>query len=161
DTTKATQVAAEKAVKSTGAKAIEPGKYTVILEPTAVAVLLENLVGGLDARQADEGRSFMSKPGGGNKLGEKLVDERVTIYSDPSNPDLPTSTWTGDGRPQERIAWIEKGVVKNMSYSRYWAEKKGVKAVPGPDSGIMEGGTKTLEELIAGTKKGVLVTRLW
>ncbi len=161
DTKRATQIATEKALKSAEAKAIEPGKYTVILEPAAVAVLLENIFFRLDARQADEGRSFLSKAGGGTRLGEKLVDERVNIYSDPLNPELPTSTWNGDGRPQEKVSWIEKGVIKNLSYSRYWAEKKGVKAVPGPDAAIMEGGTKSLEELIAGTKKGVLVTRLW
>lgn len=161
DTKAATQIATEKAVKSVKARAIEPGKYTVILEPAAVAVLLENIFFRLDARQADEGRSFLSKAGGGTRQGEKLVDERVNIYSDPSNPDLPTNTWNGDGRPQEKISWIEKGVIKNLSYSRYWAEKKGVKAVPGPDAAIMEGGTKSLEELIASTKKGVLVTRLW
>lgn len=161
DTKTATQIATEKAIKSVKARAIEPGKYTVILEPAAVAVLLENIFFRLDARQADEGRSFLSKAGGGTRLGEKLVDERVNIYSDPLHPDLPTSTWNGDGRPQEKISWIEKGVIKNLSYSRYWAEKKGVKAVPGPDAAIMEGGTKSLEELIAGTKKGVLVTRLW
>ena len=161
DTKSATQIAADKAVKSATAKAIEPGKYTVILEPAAAAVLLENIFFSLDARQADEGRSFLSKPGGTTRLGEKLVDERVNIYSDPMNPDLPTSTWNGDGRPQEKISWIEKGVMKNLTYSRFWAQKKGVKAIPGPDSAIMEGGTKTLEELIAGTKKGVLVTKLW
>ncbi len=161
DTKTATQIATQKALKSAEAKAIEPGKYTVILEPAAVAVLLENIFFRLDARQADEGRSFLSKAGGGTRLGEKLVDERVNIYSDPLNPELPTSTWNGDGRPQEKVSWIEKGVIKNLSYSRYWAEKKGVKAVPGPDAAIMEGGTKSLEELIAGTKKGVLVTRLW
>jgi predicted Zn-dependent protease len=161
DTKRATQIATEKALKSAEAKAIEPGKYTVILEPAAVAVLLENIFFRLDARQADEGRSFLSKAGGGTRLGEKLVDERVNIYSDPLNPELPTSTWNGDGRPQEKVTWIEKGVIKNLSYSRYWAEKKGVKAIPGPDAAIMEGGTKSLEELIAGTKKGVLVTRLW
>lgn len=161
DTKTATEIATEKAVKSVNAKAIEPGKYTVILEPAAAAVLLESIFFGLDARQADEGRSFLSKAGGGTRLGEKLVDERVNIYSDPHHPDLPTSPWNGDGRPQEKISWIEKGVIKNLTYSRYWAQKKGVKAVPGPDAAIMEGGTKSLEELIAGTKKGVLVTRLW
>lgn len=161
DTRKATQIATEKAVKSVNAKAIEPGKYTVILEPAAVAVLLENIFFRLDARQADEGRSFLSKAGGGTRLGEKLMDERVNIYSDPFNTDLPSNTWSGDGRPQEKIAWVEKGVIKNLSYSRYWAEKKGVKAIPGPEAAIMEGGTKSIEELIAGTKKGVLVTRLW
>jgi predicted Zn-dependent protease len=161
DTKTATQIATDKAVKSASARAIEPGKYTVILEPAAVAVLLENIFFGLDARQADEGRSFLSKAGGATKLGEKMVDERVNIYSDPSHPDLPTSPWTGDGRAQEKVSWIEKGVVKNLTWSRYWAEKKGVKAVPAPDAAIMEGGTKSLEELIKGTKKGVLVTRLW
>lgn len=157
----ATQIATDKAVKSATAKAIEPGKYTVILESAAAAVLMERIFFGLDARQADEGRSFLSKAGGGTKLGEKLVDERVNIYSDPLNADLPTNTWNGDGRPQEKISWIEKGVIKNLTYSRYWAQKKGVKAVPGPDAAIMEGGTKSLEELIAGTKKGILVTKLW
>jgi len=156
-----TEVAVQKALMSASAKAIEPGKYTVILEPTAAAVLVERIFFGLDARQADEGRSFMSLPGGKTRLGEKLVDDRVNFYSDPLNPELPTSTWNGDGRPMEKVNWIEKGVVKNLSYSRYWADKKGVKAVPGPDAMIMEGGIKTLEELIQGTKKGILVTRLY
>jgi predicted Zn-dependent protease len=161
DTKTATEIATKKAVSSAAAKAIEPGKYTVILEPAAVAVLLENIFFGLDARQADEGRSFLSKPGGQTRLGEKLVDERVNIYSDPLNPELPTSPWNGDGRPQEKVSWIEKGVVKNFTWQRYWAEKKGVKAIPAPDAAIMDGGTKSIEELIKGTKKGILVTKLW
>lgn len=157
----ATATAAKKALSSVDAKAIEPGKYTVILEPTAVAVMLENLFFALDARQADEGRSFMSKPGGKTKLGEQLLDERVNIYSDPWNPELPTSTWAGDGRAQQKINWIEKGAIKNMYSSRYWAQKTGIKPIPGPDSMIMQGGTKSLEELIKGTERGILVTRLW
>ena len=161
DTKTATEIATKKAISSATAKAIEPGKYTVILEPAAVAVLLENIFFGLDARQADEGRSFLSKPGGLTRLGEKMVDERVNIYSDPQNPELPTSPWNGDGRPQEKVSWIEKGVIKNLTWQRYWAEKKGVKAVPPPDAAIMDGGTKSLDELIKGTKKGVLVTKLW
>lgn len=156
-----TETAAKKATGSAAAKAIEPGKYTVILEPTAVAVMLENMFFDFDARQADEGRSFLSKPGGKTKLGEKIVDERVNIYSDPWNEELPTSTWTGDGRPQEKVNWIEKGVVKNMYSSRYWAQKTGKKAIPQPDGVVMQGGTKSLEELIKGTEKGILVTRLW
>jgi predicted Zn-dependent protease len=161
DTKAATEIATQKSMKSAAAKAIEPGKYTVILEPAAAAVLLERILFDLDARQADEGRSSFSKAGGKTRLGEKLMDERVTIYSDPLHPELPTSTWNGDGRPQEKTTWIEKGVVKNFTYSRYWAQKKGVKAIPAPDSFIMEGGTKSLQDLIAGTKKGILVTRLW
>ncbi|AMR31475.1 peptidase C69 [Mucilaginibacter sp. PAMC 26640] len=161
DTLAFTKIAAKKASGSANAKALEPGKYTVILEPAAGIVLLEQLYGSLDARSADEGRSFLSKPGGKTKLGEKLVDERINIYSDPANPELPTSSWSGDGQPQQKITWIEKGVVKNLNYSRFWAQKKGVKPVPYPNGIIMDGGTQTLEELIKGTEKGILVTRLW
>lgn len=161
DVAAATRVAAQKAKGSATAKALEPGKYTVILEPAAGAVLLENLIGSMDARSADEGRSFLSKAGGGTKLGEKLVDERVTIYSDPQNPELPTSAWNGDGRPQKKINWINKGIIENLYYSRYWAQKQNKPAIPGPDTFIMEGGDASLEDLIKGTEKGILVTKLW
>ena len=161
DTAAASRIAIQKAKASVNAKAIEPGKYTVILEPAAVAVLLENLFFNLDARSADEGRSFLSKPGGKTKLGQKLVDDRITIYSDPQFAELPTSPWATDGRRQEKINWIEKGVIKNFTYSRYWAEKQKVKAVPPPNGFIMPGGTASLEDLIKGTDKGILVTRLW
>ena len=161
DVKKATTSAAMKAANSATARALEPGKYTVILEPAAALVLLENLFFGMDGRQADEGRSFMSKPGGLTKLGEKLVDERVNMYSDPSHPEMPTNTWSGDGRPQEKINWIENGVIKNLFYSRYWAQKKGIKAIPQPDAVIMAGTDQSLEDLIKGTEKGILVTRLW
>ena len=161
DTEAATRIAIQKSTGSVGAKALEPGKYTVILEPTAAAVLLENIFYNMDARSADEGRSFLSKQGGKTKFGEKIVDERVTIYSDPANPDLPSAPWAGDGQPMERVNWIEKGVVKNMAYSRYWAQKKGVKAIPFPNNMIVAGGTATLEEMIASTKQGILVTKLW
>jgi predicted Zn-dependent protease len=156
-----TEIAAKKALGSVTAKAIEPGKYTVILEPTAVAVMLENMIFALDERTADEGRSFLSKPGGKTRLGELLVDKRVNIYSDPWNTELPGSTWASDGTPIEKVNWIENGVVKNMSSSRYWATKKGKKPIPSPSGVIMEGGTKSLAELIKGTEKGILVTRLW
>lgn len=90
-----TNLAAQKAMASVNAQAIEPGKYTVILEPMAANDLLRLLASGMDARSADEGRSFLSKKGGGTKLGEKLFDERVTIYSDPAHPEIPTAPWSG------------------------------------------------------------------
>lgn len=160
DTLTATKIAASKANGSKGAKAIEPGKYTVILEPVAATYMLENMFR-FDARQADEGRSFLSKPGGGTRLGEKLMDEKVTIYSDPFNPQLPASTWNREGEKLEKTMWIDKGVVKNLSYSRYWADKKGVKPMPGPSNIIMEGGTASTEDLIKSTERGILVSRLW
>jgi predicted Zn-dependent protease len=157
----ATEIAAQKAKASSSAQALEPGKYTVILEPAAAVDLLQNMMRSMDARNADEGRSFMSKKGGGTKLGEKMFDERVNIYSDPWNAELPTSPFSMDGRPQEKINWVEKGVIKNLTYSRFWAEKKGVKSVPPPGAFIMAGGTKSIADLIKGTPKGILVTRLW
>ena len=161
DTLALTKIAAGKANGSAGARAIEPGKYTVILEPLAASDMLSNLVRGFDARGAEEGRSFMSKKGGGTRLGEQLFNEQVNIYSDPFNPDLPSATWNGDGLPVERTSWVEKGIVKNLSYSRFWAQKKGVKAIPGAGRIIMEGGSASLEDLIKGTEKGILVTRFW
>ena len=156
----ASKVAIDKAVLSKEAKAIEPGKYTVILEPSAALGLLDGIGRAIDARQADEGRSFMSKEGG-TKMGEKIVDERVNIWSDPLNTEVPTSTWNGAGQPLKKMTWIENGVVKNLAYSRYWAEQKGVEPVPYPSNFIMAGGDASLEDLIKSTKKGILVTRLW
>ncbi|HYK54928.1 MAG TPA: TldD/PmbA family protein, partial [Flavisolibacter sp.] len=161
DTLALTKTAAFKANGSAGAKALEPGKYTVILEPLAASDMLSNLVRSFDARSADEGRSFLSKKGGGTRLGEQLFNEQVTFYSDPFNPELPSSTWSGDGRMQEKTMWVDKGVVKNLSYSPYWAQQKNVKAIPSANRIIMEGGTASLEELIKGTEKGILVTRFW
>ena len=161
DTAAASAVAIDKAVLSREPKAVEPGKYTVILEPAASVGLLRSMMFNLAARRADEGRSFLSKGKGETKLGEKLVDERVTIYSDPTHPEVPVSPWAGDGRPRKKITWIDKGVIKNMFYSRYWAKKKGVEAVTGPRNGIMLGGDESLDALVKGTRRGILVTRTW
>ncbi len=158
---KASKRAIDKAVMSREAKAIEPGKYTVILEPAAAEQLLGNMLFSFNARSADEGRSFMSKEGGGTKLGEKIVDERVNIWTDPLNNEVPSSPWNGGGEPLKKMPIIENGVAKNMFYSRFWAKEKGVDPVPFPSNGIMDGGSATLEEMIKGTKKGILVTRLW
>ncbi|MEZ4796228.1 MAG: TldD/PmbA family protein [Flavobacteriaceae bacterium] len=161
DAAEASQIAIDKALMSREAKAIEPGKYTVILEPAASIGLLGNMGGAFNARTADEGRSFMSKEGGGTKLGQKIVDERINIWSDPLHPDVPTGTWNGEGMPLKKTQWIENGVVKNLSYDRFWAQEKGVDPVPFPSNFIMEGGDASLEDLIKDTKKGILVTRLW
>ncbi|TGE19723.1 TldD/PmbA family protein [Hymenobacter elongatus] len=166
DAAKLTQIAADKAAGSVAAKAIEPGKYTVILEPAALvsntdASLLGALMQSFDARNADEGRSFLSKKGGGNRKGEKLFDPRVTIYSDPTHAEVPVPAFAGDGRPRQKVTWIEKGVVKNMYSSRFWAQKSGIADIPNPGAFIMEGGTQSTQDMIKSTAKGILVTRLW
>ncbi len=161
DAAEASNVAIKKSLMSREAKAIEPGKYTVILEPAAASDLLRNMVRSFNARSADEGRSFMSAAEGGNKIGQKIVDERVTFWSDPLHPEVPTATFNGSGQPLKKTVWIENGVVKNLAYDRFWAAEKGVDPVPFPSNGIMAGGDASLEDLIRDTKKGILVTRLW
>ena len=153
--------AIEKARLSTNPVAVEPGRYTVVLEPTAVANLLQLVGFALNARNADEGRSFFSKPGGGNKIGMKIVDERVTIVSDPLDPEAPANTFTGEGLPTSRIVWVENGVVRNLAYDRYWAQKSGREPVPFVGSLRMNGGNASIEQMIASTPRGILVTRFW
>lgn len=154
------KVAIDKAIKSREAKAIEPGKYTVILEANAASDLIRLMLN-MNARQADEGRSFLSKKGGGTKLGEKLVDDRVSIYTDPWNEDVPASPWSPDGLARQKMDLIKNGVVSNLFYDRYWASQKNVAAVPFAGNAIMVGGNATTEEMIKDTKRGVLVTRFW
>ncbi|RXG15932.1 putative Zn-dependent protease [Leeuwenhoekiella aestuarii] len=161
DAEEASAIAIDKAVMSREARAIEPGRYTVILEPAAAEELLGNMGRAFNARTADEGRSFMSKEGGGTKLGDKIVDERVTIWSDPLHPDVPTSTWSGEGLPRKKTIWVENGVVKNLAYDRYWASQQGVDPVPYPSNMIMQGGDASLDDMIKSTKRGILVTRFW
>jgi predicted Zn-dependent protease len=152
--------AAEKARASRNPVAIEPGRYVVVFEPTAVGNLVTFITNALNARAADEGRSFFSKPGG-NKIGTKVVDERVTIISDPLDPDVAGSPFNNEGLPTQRSVWIENGVVKNLNYDRYWAQKKGVSPTASGGSLKMSGGSSTMEEMIASTPRGLLVTRFW
>jgi predicted Zn-dependent protease len=155
------QIAMRKAAASVEAKALEPGKYTVILEPAAASGLISFMMNFFSARSADEGRSFLSKQGGGNKIGEQIMDPRVNIYTDPWNPNVPVLPWDGDGVPRERTKIIDGGKVANLEYSRYWAAKQGKPETAGWGNTIMEGGTKSTAELIASTERGVLVTRTW
>ncbi|HEX8554237.1 MAG TPA: TldD/PmbA family protein, partial [Sphingomonas sp.] len=150
-----------KAVASADARALEPGKYTVILEPAAAAGLISFMMNFFGARAADEGRSFLSKKGGGNKLGEQVYDPRVNFTSDPWNPQLAVMPWDGEGMPREKMALVENGKIANLNYSRFWAQKQGKVAKGQPGNLIMAGGTKTTADLIRGTERGILVTRLW
>ncbi|HEX2458166.1 MAG TPA: TldD/PmbA family protein [Vicinamibacterales bacterium] len=161
DPGKLATAAIEKAALSKNPAAIEPGKYTVVLEPAAVADLLAYLLFSANARQADEGRSFFSKKGGGNRTGEQVVGEKVRIISDPAHPLAPAVSFDGEGLPISKHVWVENGVIKDLFYSRFWAQKMSKDATAGPGNAIMEGGSATMSDLIAGTDRGVLVTRFW
>jgi len=168
--------AARKAETSAKPKDLDPGRYTVILEPQAVADLLGSVGFALSARTADEGRGFFAKPGGGSRIGEKLFADTITIRSDPFDPRVPGRPWAGGGGgfgfgflgggavlglPARRVTWVEKGVLKNLAVDRYWAGKTQREPLPYSGSLVMEGGSGTVESLIAGTQRGLLVTRFW
>jgi predicted Zn-dependent protease len=155
------QRATEKARLSKSPVAIEPGRYTVILEPQAVGDLVQLIGNYADARSADEGRSPFVKQGGGNKIGEKIVDPRVTLFSDPQDPQLLGQPFDGEGFPIGRQVWIENGVLKALTYTRFWAKKQGKTATGQPTTLKMAGGTATVDDMIKSTPRGVLVTRLW
>ena len=168
------RTASAKAAASRNPKAIEPGLYTVVLEPAAVADIMGSLLGTFNARNNDEGRGTFSKPGGGTKLGEKIGDARVTMYSDPADPDLLAQPFANDGTPVKRVTYIENGILKEFSYDRFWAQKQGKQATGGGGGGgfggggggfgaaiKFAGGTKSVDELIASTRRGILVTHFF
>jgi predicted Zn-dependent protease len=161
DPQKLAAAAIDKAARSRNPAAIEPGKYTVVLEPAAMADLLVSLVSAADARQADEGRSFFSKKGGGTRLGEQVVSEKVRIYSDPTYTIAPAVPFDSQGLPLNQTVWVDHGVLKNLSYSRFWAQKQGKEPTAQPGNLIMEGGTASIDDLIKGVERGILVTRFW
>ena len=153
--------AIEKARLSRNPVAVEPGRYTVILEPQAVGDLVQLMAYYLGARESDEGRSAFAKQGGGNKIGDKIVDSRVTIFSDPQDPQLLAQPYDGDGLPLSRQVWVENGVLRHLYYSRFWAQKQGKQATGYPSSVKMAGGTMSMDDMIKSTPRGILVTRLW
>jgi predicted Zn-dependent protease len=156
------QDAVRKCQQWRGKTSLDPGKYEVVLEPAAVGMLMRNLMYGVfDARQADEGRSVFSKRGGGNQIGEKLFDARITIVSDPAEKNAETSPFSNDGQPIQREAWIEKGVLKTLTYSRFWADRQKVPARSRMPNFIMSGGDTALEDMIKSVRRGVLITRFW
>ncbi len=153
--------ASRKALRSVQAVAVQPAPYTVVLEPTAVGNLVQLLAYGLSARAADEGRSAFSRPGGGNSIGDRIVDEQVTLYSDPQDPDLLERPFTDEGEPIGRTVWFENGVLRNLAYSRYWAERQQTQSVPLGGGLKLEGGSGTALDLVSGVESGILVTRFW
>jgi predicted Zn-dependent protease len=159
-----TEVAADKALKSRKPRALEPGNYTVILEPRSAARYLSLTLGSLNARAAEEGRSFMSgKERGTTRVGEKVFGDNFTLRSEIGDPVLRQTPIGQDGLAAKPITWVEKGVVKNLFYDRFWAsrQKKEPTGTTPQLSLVMEGGTSSVEEMIQTTKRGLLVTFFW
>ncbi len=163
DAKRVAREAIRKALESRRPRTIEPGVYTAILEPQAVADLLSGFVFGFDARNADEGRSPFSAPGGKTKLGQQIFDSRINIYSDPWHPELPGSPFAQSGIPAQRVHLVRNGVLENLIYSRFWAKQKEKQPTPGPVNNIMASATApaTIDEMIKSTNRGLLIGRFW
>lgn len=155
--------AVDKAMRSRNPLPIQPGNYPVILEPQAVSDLIGTLTGAFDARPAEEGRSAFSGRDGKTRLGEAMFSERINLYSDPGHPDLPATPATNEGVPATRLSLIKGGVVDNFVYSRYWAQERKRDATPGPTNFILEStqAPTSMDDLIKGMKRGLLITRFW
>lgn len=163
DTARIAREAIRRALEGRDARAMEPGAYTVILEPQAVADLLGGLAFGFDARAAEEGRSPYSQPGGKTRVGEKIFDERLNVYSDPWNVELPGPMAAQAGMPAQKLYIVKDGVLQNLVYSRSWAARKKTEPTPGPVNTILESSAPTVpvEEMIRTTDRGLLVSRFW
>ena len=173
------KTAIEKCLQWKNPKKLDPGKYTVVLEPTAVGDLVQLMGFSMQARAAEEGRSFLSKKGGGTLLGDKLFPDFITLRTDPKNKLYSVLPWGGGGgfgggggggrggggggagMPAGNATWVEKGVVKSLFYDRYYARSAGKEPTPFPGNLVLEGGNKSLAELIASVERGLLVTRFW
>lgn len=147
------KVAVDKAARSTKAQKLEPGRYTVILEPAAVAELIGFFVQSLAARPADEGRSYFAK----NRPGAKLFADNITLRT-ALDPQLQVSPFDEEGLPRAPRTWVDKGVLEALYYDRYWAQHEKQAATAGPGPFELAGGTANPLE---GVKRGVLITRFW
>ncbi|UCF79126.1 MAG: TldD/PmbA family protein [Candidatus Eiseniibacteriota bacterium] len=169
DVAKLTSAAVEKAKVSSKPRAIEPGKYTVILEPAAVAELLVYMAWiGFGAMQVQEGRSFMS-----GKTGRQLFGPKIHLYDDVYNDLLRGRPFDFEGMPVQKVAIAEGGVIKGPVHDRSTAVKEGGQStghgLPVPNTlgphvasvvlDVADG--VPFEDLVKGTEKGVLVTRFW
>src|SRR6476469_8677757 len=156
----------DRAIASRNPREVTPGIYPVIFDGAAFADLLPWVIWSLDARAADEGRSFMSiadaegKPAG-NRAGEQLFSPLVQVQRDPAHPLLRSNTFFGDGLSNNYLEIIKDGVPQSLSYSRYWAAQKGKEAKGAYYPIVMTGSDQSLADLVAQTERGIFVSRAW
>ncbi len=150
------QRAADKAEAARHPQEVSPGDYTVVLEPAALAELLAYMAWSMDAKAADEGRSAFA-----GKEGTAIGNEKVTLQSLPAHPECPVEPFFEDGMPKPDVTWIEQGILKTLAYSRYWAQKQGKAFTGSPSNLVLQGGSHSLQDLIAQVEDGLLITRFW
>jgi len=159
---------------------LEAGRYETLLPPTAVADLMVYLYWTAGARDAAEGRTVFSKPGGGTRVGEQLAALPVTLLSDPEYPGLETTPFVvahasgrdssvfDNGLPVPATSWISDGVLSTLHSSRFSAATAGLPVSPPADNLVLRGDAPgpslalpSLQSMIASTRRGLLLTCLW
>jgi predicted Zn-dependent protease len=154
---------------------LPPGRYETLLPPTAVADLMIYMYWTATARDAYEGRTVFSKPGGGTRVGDRLSDVPVTLRSNPDEPGLQCAPFVltaasssdasvfDNGLPAGPVDWIRDGVLDALITTRHSAQLTGLPVTPAVDNLILEAGSdgRDLDAMVAGTERGLLLTCLW
>ena len=152
---------------------LEPGRYETLMPPSTVADMMIYLAWTMDGRGAQEGRTALSAPGGGTRVGERLTDLGLTLYSDPAAAGLECTPFVAATSSSERVSvfdngmdvgrvdWIRDGVIDALAYPRAAAAEFDVPVTVPADNLLMTGGTASLADMIAGTERGLLLTTLW
>jgi len=151
--------ACDRAERSRAPRKIDPGRYTVVLEPSCVASLLAHYVEAADARAADQGRSYFSS----HRVGDAIFDPRVVLRSDPLDPETPGCPFDDEGVALDPTTWIESGAPKNLYSSRFWARKSGRNATGSRSTWHLSSTSAAPDAnaLVAQIKRGLVVTRFW
>jgi len=167
DAAAAASRAAAKAREGASPRAVDPGGWTVVFEPAAFGELVAYLAEHFSAQSYEEGSSFFS-----DGLNRRYFADNVTLYDDYAHPLKPGMPFDYEGQPKSRLALIDRGVVRQIVTDSYYARKLGRintgHALPAPNSWgpqahdlVVGAGEKTVEQLVAETKRGLLVTRTW
>jgi predicted Zn-dependent protease len=149
------------------------GRYETIMPPSTVADMMIYLGWNMDGRGAQEGRTALSAPGGGTRVGEKLTDLGLTLFSDPAAPGLECAPFVAVGNSSQtmsvfdngmdvgRVDWIRDGVINALAYPRATAAEFGTPVAMPCSNLVMTGGSRDLADLVAHTERGLLLTTLW
>ena len=159
--------ASDKAHLAVKTKELEPGRYTVILEPAAVLDLVGFLFYDFAATAVQDKRSCLN-----DRMGKQLFGKNISIFDDAFHPLQKGSPFDGEGIPRQKVVLVDRGVAKNLVYSRASAKTARRKptghgfALPNeygeaPMNLVFSGGDSTVEKMVASTDRGLLVTRLW
>jgi predicted Zn-dependent protease len=153
---------------------LPPGRYETIMPPSTVADAMIYLAWSMAGRGAQEGRTALSLPGGGGtRVGERLTDLPLTLFSDPMAPGLACTPFVAvsnssevvsvfdNGMEISQVDWIRDGVINALAYPRATAAKFDAKAAVAANNLVMTGGSADLADMIAGTERGLLLTTLW